>query len=146
MTARLVFYLAGVVAAQRLPNPLVGVRFLGEVLNERDDVATPVRFENVDAGTTLSAVTGAATGVSFDAGKPCQLATVVCVGTGTLAGTLTIEGSLDGTTWVSSGTTVALTAAATVTATATNRTFRFWRCSLSGISGTGTATAKILAA
>lgn len=109
-------------------------------------MATPVRFEEVGTATTLSAVTGNSTGVTHDPGKTVLTASVVCVGTGTLAGTLTIEFSLDGTTWISTGTTVALTAAATVTATATGKAMRYVRCSLSGVSGSGTATCKIAAA
>jgi hypothetical protein len=97
------------------------------------------------ASTTLNAVTGAASGTTMDTGATHANCTVVCVGTGTLAGTITIEGSLDNTTWVTTGTTVALTAAATVTATATGKAFRYYRASLSGTSGTGTATAKIMA-
>lgn len=110
-------------------------------------MATPVRIEGVEVSgfTTLSAVTGNATGATHDPGRACSNATIVCVGTGTLAGTLTIEGSLDGTTWVTTGTTVALTAAGTVTASLTGKTFRFFRCSLSGITGSGTATCKIIA-
>ncbi|MEU3981781.1 hypothetical protein AB0F77_17055 [Streptomyces sp. NPDC026672] len=93
------------------------------------------------AGTTLSAVPGNATGTAVDGTHPHGVATVVAVGTGTLAGTLTIEGSLDGTAWVSTGTTVALSAAATVTATSTGKAFRFFRTSLSSATGTGSCTA-----
>lgn len=96
------------------------------------------------ATTTLSAVTGNATGSTLNCGAAYPICTMVCVGTATLAGTLTIEGSLDGTTFVSTGTTVALTAAATVTATSVDRAFRYYRASLSGSSGSGTATAKIM--
>jgi len=95
------------------------------------------------SGTTLAAVTGNATGTAVGGDQPRSTATVVAVGTATLAGTLTIEGSLDGTVWVSTGTTVALTAAATVTATSTAKGFRFYRTSLSGISGAGSCTANM---
>jgi hypothetical protein len=98
------------------------------------------------AAATLSAVTGAATGTTVSLGAAHTTATVVAVGTGTLAGTLTIEGSLDGATWVSTGTTVALTAGGTVTASSTGRAFRFYRTSLSSTSGTGTCTAAMMAA
>jgi hypothetical protein len=97
------------------------------------------------AGSTLAAATGNATGVAQDFLGSSGTCTLVAVGTATLAGTLTIEGSLDGTTYVSTGTTVALTAAATVTATSTNKAFRFYRASLSAASGAGTVTAKLLA-
>jgi hypothetical protein len=95
--------------------------------------------------TTLSAVTGNATGTTMDAGSAHANCTVVCVGTSTLTGTITIEGSVDGTTFVSTGTTVALTAAATVTASSSAKAFRYYRASLSGSGGAGTATAKIMA-
>lgn len=98
------------------------------------------------AGTTLNAVTGNATGTTVDFGGGCSICTTVAVGTSTLAGTLTIEGSLDNTTFVSTGTTVALTAGATVTATSTGKAFRYYRVSLSGASGAGSCTAKVLAA
>lgn len=95
--------------------------------------------------TTLSAVTGNATGTTMDCGAAHANCTVVCVGTATLAGTITIEGSVDGTTWVSTGSTVALTAAGTVTTTSSAKAFRYYRASLSASSGAGTATAKLMA-
>ncbi|WP_367325353.1 hypothetical protein [Streptomyces sp. HUAS ZL42] len=97
------------------------------------------------SGPTLSAVTTNATGTAVDGIQPRSTATVVAVGTGTLAGTLTIEGSLDNSAWVSTGTTVALTAAATVSATSTGKAFRYYRTSLSGASGTGSCTATMAA-
>lgn len=98
------------------------------------------------ATTTLNAVAGNATGTTMDCGSAKVNCTVVGVGTATLTGTITIEGSLDNTTFVSTGTTVALTAAATVTATSSGKSFRYYRASLSGAGGAGTLTAKILAA
>jgi hypothetical protein len=98
------------------------------------------------ATTTLAAVTGNATGTAMDCGSAKTNVTVVGVGTSTLTGTITIEGSLDNTTFASTGTTVALTAAATVTATSTGKAFRYYRASLSGAGGAGTLTAKIMAA
>lgn len=97
------------------------------------------------ATTTLNAVTGNATGTTMDAGAAHANATVVGVGTSTLTGTITIEGSLDNTTWVSTGSTVALTAAATVTATSSAKAFRYYRASLSGAGGAGALTVKIMA-
>ena len=98
------------------------------------------------ATATLTAATGNTTGSTMSLGTAHTTATVVAVGTGTLTGTLTIEGSLDGATWVSTGTTVPLTAAGTVTASSTGRAFRFYRTSLSGAAGTGTVTATMMAA
>lgn len=95
------------------------------------------------SGVTLAAVAGNTTGTAVDGGAVRGTATVVAVGTGTLTGTLTIEGSLDGVAWVSTGTTVALTAAGTVTATSTGKAFRLYRTSLSGNAGAGTCTATM---
>lgn len=105
----------------------------------------PVTNGQTTAFTTLSAAAGNLTGTTMDCGVSHQVCTLVAVGTGTLAGTLTIEGSLDNTTWVSTGTTLALTAALTGTATSTGKAFRYYRVSLSGSSGTGTVTVKIMA-
>ena len=97
------------------------------------------------ATTTLSAVTGNATGTTMDSGAAHANVTAVGVGTSTLTGTITIEGSLDNTTWASTGSTVALTAAATVTATSSAKAFRYYRASLSGAGGAGALTVKIMA-
>jgi len=97
------------------------------------------------ASTTLNAVTTNATGAAMDCGAAHANCTVVGVGTSTLAGTITIEGSLDNSTFVSTGTTVALTAASTVTASSTGKAFRYYRASLSGATGAGALTAKIMA-
>lgn len=99
----------------------------------------------IDPFTTLNAVTGNATGLTMDCGSSHEVVTIVGVGTGTLAGTLTIEGSLDNVTWVSTSITVGLTAAATVTTTSSFRAFRYYRVSLSGASGTGSVTVKMMA-
>ena len=92
---------------------------------------------------SLRAATGNANGATSDFGGVQRACSMVAVGTGTLAGTLTIQASLDGSAWVSTGVTAALTAAATVSATASNFAFRYWRVVLSGASGTGTVTARI---
>ena len=97
------------------------------------------------ASVTLAAVTGNATGTTMDTGAAHQNCTAVGVGTSTLTGTITIEGSLDNTTWVSTGSTVALTAAATVTATSSGKAFRYYRASLSGSGGAGSLTVKLMA-
>ncbi|WP_327719874.1 hypothetical protein OG381_34365 [Streptomyces sp. NBC_00490] len=115
-------------------------------VNAGADNALQVSTGAQNASLTLNAVTGAATGGTVSYGSAKTVATVVAVGTATLAGTLTIEGSLDGATWVSTGATVALTAAGTVTATSVDKAFRYYRTSLSGISGAGTCTATMMAA
>jgi diacylglycerol kinase family enzyme len=108
-------------------------------------ISIPTNSGQATQFVTLAAVTGNATGATMDCGASHQACTMVAVGTGTLAGTLTIEMSLDGVTWVPSGGTVALTAAATVTATQGSRAARYWRVSLSAATGTGSVTANIMA-
>lgn len=93
---------------------------------------------------TLRAATGNANGSTNDFGTVQRVCSMVAVGTGTLVGTLTLQASHDGVSWVSTGVTVALTAAGTVAATASNFAFRYWRATLSGASGTGTVTARII--
>lgn len=97
------------------------------------------------AFTTLNAAAGNTTGTSCDVAYAADRCTFVWVGTGTLAGTLTLEGSLDNTTYVTTSTTGTLTAAGTGTATMVDKPFRFYRVSLSGATGTGTVTVKLIA-
>lgn len=121
----------------------------GQPMGTVDSFGNPstvfVNNGQVTAFTTLSAAAGNTTGTTMDCGASHQVVTYVCVGTGTLAGTLTLELSLDGTTWVSSGSTISLTAGLTSTASTTGKAARYWRVSLSGSSGTGTVTVKIMA-
>src|SRR5512139_3390302 len=83
---------------------------LGTVNGSGHAASLPVDIGQAVAFVTLNAATGNTTGATMDANAAQQFCCVVAVGTGTLAGTLTIEMSLDGITWVTSGTTVALTA------------------------------------
>lgn len=122
----------------------VGGVILGTVNGNGHAASVPVDIGMSTAFTSLNAATTNATGLAMDGNCGQQICCVVAVGTGTLAGTLTLEMSLDNLTWVSSGTTVALTAAATVTATKTGGAARYWRVSLSGATGTGTVTAKLM--
>lgn len=94
---------------------------------------------------TLNSATGNATGTAMDCGSAKTTCTVIAVGTGTLAGNIILEGSIDGTTYVTEG-QVALTAAGTVTTDSTGSALRFYRASLTGASGAGTVTARIMAA
>lgn len=122
----------------------VGGTELGVVSTSGHARSIPVDIGMVSPFVSLSAVTGNATGSVMDANAAQQFCCVVVVGTGTLAGTITIEMSLDNLTWVTSGTTVALTAAGTVTATTSGKAARYWRATLSGATGTGTATATMM--
>lgn len=103
-----------------------------------------VQSGDTDVKPTLTAVTGNATGATVDGRTGRNSCTVIAVGTATLTGTLTIEISHDGAAWVSSGTTVLLTAAATVVATHSTHHTRFWRVSLSGSGGAGSCTATVM--
>jgi len=123
----------------------VGTSDIGVVGVDGHPLSLPVDLGQQVAFVTLNAATTNATGVTMDAGSSHNTLTAIAVGTGTLAGTLTIEGSMDNTTFVSTGATVALTAAATVTATSTLKALRYYRVSLSGASGAGTVTCKIMA-
>lgn len=95
--------------------------------------------------TTLDAVAANTTGSTMDCGASHQVCSAVSVSTGTLTGTVTIEASVDGTSWVSTGSTIAVTAASTLTATSTGKAFRYYRASLSGVANAGTVTVKLMA-
>lgn len=95
--------------------------------------------------STLTAVTGNATGTTMDCGFARPFVGYVCVGTGTLAGTLTCQGSIDGVTFVSAGVGATLTVAGTVGNMGGGKNFRYYRVNLSGSSGAGTATCLIMA-
>ncbi len=123
----------------------IGGVVVGAVDSYGNPQALNVSNGQTTAWTTLNAVTTNATGVALDCQSSHQVCTLVAVGTGTLAGTLTLEMSLDNTTWVSSGATLALTAGLTGTASTTGKAARYFRVSLSGSSGTGTVTVKIMA-
>lgn len=96
------------------------------------------------AHTTLNAVTGNATGVELDCGRAMPLLRFVATATGDLAGTLTVEGSLDNDTWVGVGVEISLPAGGAATMNALDKGFRFYRVSLSAVTGTGTCTCKFM--
>jgi hypothetical protein len=98
------------------------------------------------AGTTLAAVAVNTTGTTIDFGAAKSDVTCVTVGTGTLTGTATIELSLNGTDWVSSTVTIAVTAASVLAGHSVGRPARYARATLSGQGGTGTLTATIMGA
>lgn len=123
----------------------VGSTILGTIDAFGNAQSIPVGNGQTNAFTTLNGATTNATGTTMDCSFSHQVVTFVAVGTGTLAGTLTLEASLDSSTWVSTGVTLALTAGLTGTATSTGKAFRYHRVSLSGASGTGTVTVKMMA-
>lgn len=108
--------------------------------------ALAVSTGSVFSGVTLNAATGNTTGTAVDSGSARSNWSMVAVGTATLAGTLTLELSLDNVTWVSSTATATLTAAGTVGAFSTGRPARYARVSLSGATGAGTVTVNMMAA
>lgn len=102
---------------------------------------------SVTASSTLAAVTTNATGATVDLGCARDSITVVAVASGSpTAGTLTLELSLDNVTFVSSTATASITAAGTYAIFSTGRAARYVRASLSGLTGTITLTANIMAA
>jgi hypothetical protein len=94
--------------------------------------------------TSLNAVTAAATGSTASYGTSYGLWTVFSVSTGTLTGTVHLEVSADGTSWVdvASGT---VPAAGTFQSTFTIAA-RYARARLDTVTGTGTITSKLVAA
>mgnify|MGYP001563254289 CR=1 FL=1 len=99
----------------------------------------------LSAGTSLNAVTAAATGATVDFGSAKSNITSMCVGTGTLAGTATIELSLNNVDWASSTVTIAATTGA-VAGYSIGRPARYARVSLGTTSGAGTITATLMGA
>lgn len=102
--------------------------------------------------TTLSAIAGAtATGTAFDCGIAINNMTAVALAvTGTVTtGTLTLMGSVDNATYVSTGVTLdlsAMTGAVGKTVTAVDKPFRWWRGDFSAGTGTYTVTVKLMGA
>jgi hypothetical protein len=97
--------------------------------------------------TTLSAVTANTTGTTVDGGSAQSNWTAIAVATGSpTAGTLTLELSVDGTTFVSSTVTASVTAAGNFLLASTGRAARYARVSLTGLTGTITLTVKMMAA
>jgi len=104
----------------------------------------------ISAGKTLSAVPGNATGTTIDFGASRATCTGVMVVTGTLTGTATLQGSHDGTIFVATGLAAdggvfTIAAAGTFLLWNTNRPFRYYRMTITGAGGTGTADATIMA-
>jgi hypothetical protein len=97
--------------------------------------------------TTLNAVAANTTGTTVDAGAAQSNWTAVAVATGSpTAGTLTLELSVDGTTFVSSTATASVTAAGNFLISSTGRAARYARVSLTALTGTITLTVKMMAA
>lgn len=97
--------------------------------------------------TTLSAVTANTTGSTVDGGSATSNWSAVAVATGSpTAGTLTLELSMDGTTFVSSTVTASVTAAGNFLLASTGRAARYARVSLTGLAGTITLTVKMMGA
>lgn len=100
---------------------------------------------SLSAGTTLNAVTAATTGTAVDFGSAKNNFTGVCVGTGTLSGTATIELSLDNVNWLSS--TITIPAAVGVFGNfSIGRPARYARITLGTTAGAGTITATLMGA
>ena len=101
----------------------------------------------VNPVTTLNAVTANTTGTTVDAGSAQSNWMAIAVATGSpTAGTLTLELSVDGATFVSSSVTASVTAAGNFLLASTGRAARYARVSLTGLTGTITLTVKMMGA
>lgn len=101
----------------------------------------------VTAGTTLNAVSANTTGTTVDAGvAQSNWSGVAVAGASPTGGTLTLELSMDGTNWVSSGSTATISAAGNYLVASTGKAARYARCSLTGLTGTISLTVKMMAA
>lgn len=109
--------------------------------------ALAVSTGSVFSGTTLNAVTANTTGTAMDAGSARSNWSGIAVATGSpTAGTVTLELSHDGVSFVSSSATVSITAAGNYLVASTGRPARYARCSLTGLTGTITLTVTMMAA
>lgn len=101
----------------------------------------------VSPGVTLNAVAANTTGTTVDSGAAHSNWTAVAVATGSpTAGTITLEISMDNTTWISSTATANVTAAGNFLLVSTGRAARYARCSLTSLTGTITLTVNMIAA
>jgi hypothetical protein len=101
----------------------------------------------VTAVVTLNAVTTNATGTTVDAGIAQSNWSAVAVATGTpTAGVLTLQLSLDGVNWVSSGATNSIPAAGTYGMFSTGSAARYGRVTLTGLAGSVVLTVNMMAA
>ena len=102
---------------------------------------------SLSAAKTLAGVAGNTVGTAVDFGSGHSNFTVMCVSTGTITGTVTLELSLDNVNWASSTITVTLAGAAGSQAGySIGRPARYARASLTGAGGTGTLNADLMTA
>lgn len=119
----------------------------GNVVSGNSSSQLNVALGSTTSSTTLNAVTANTTGTTVDAGSAHSNWTAVAVaGSSPTAGTITLELSLDNTTWVSSGSTNSILAAGTYSIFSTGKPARYARVSLTNLSGTITLTVKMMAA
>jgi len=98
-------------------------------------------------GTTIAGASSNINGAAVDGGSARANWTAFCFPTGTLTGNLSMEFSDDGGNWVPSGTTVTgFTVATNLGMFSTGRAARYARVNLTGSSGTGTITIRMMAA
>ncbi len=99
------------------------------------------------SGTTISGASSNITGAAVDGGSARSNWTAFCFPTGALTGNLSMEFSDDGGNWVPSGTTITgFTAATNVGMYSSGRASRYARVNLTGSSGVGTITVRMMAA
>lgn len=116
-------------------------------INATASTPSPVAVGLSTAQITLNAVTANTTGTTIDAFSAHSNWTGIAVAGGApTAGTLTLELSLDGITWVSSTVTASIIAAGNYLVSSTGRAARYARCSLTNLAGTITLTVTMTAA
>lgn len=130
-----------------LIQPVVLADATGDIANITAASQLMVSNGTVTAGVTLNAVVANTVGSTVDAGvaQSNWMAVAVAGGSPT-AGTLTLELSLDNSTWVSSTATNSLPAAGTYAIFSTGKAARYGRVSLTGLAGTVSLTVKMMAA
>ena len=97
--------------------------------------------------STPAAITANGSTASVDFGSAKSNWTAVCAATGSpTAGTITLELSVDGITFVSSTVTASVTAAGNFLLASTGRAARYARVTLSGLTGTISLSCSFMAA
>jgi hypothetical protein len=97
-------------------------------------------------GVTINGASSNINGAAVDGGSARSNWTAFCFPTGTLTGNLSMELSDDGGNWVPSGTTVTgFPVAVNLGMFSTGRAARYARVNLTGSSGVGTITIRMMA-
>jgi hypothetical protein len=124
-----------------------GTNTAGIISNANAGNSIEVASGFVLGGVTINGASSNISGAGVDGGSARSNWTAFCFPTGTLTGNLSMELSDDGGNWVPSGTTVTgFTVATNLGMYSTGRAARYARVNLTGSSGTGTITIRMMAA